>query len=187
MPVALPVILALHASSAAQSARQLAREAHRCSGKLTLTGEGVGAVRVGASVAAVRRACHAPVRKLKKGETPSPPDLLELKIAGAPVRAEIANGRVWRVIVDDGPFRTQDRLGVGSPLSALLASPGARASQTEGVIYATTAADCGVSFALDYRPKRGEDRDSWTADGLARLPADTKVERVLMSGCKGGG
>jgi hypothetical protein len=187
MLAALPVILAVHAPSAAQAARQLAREAHRCNGKLTLTGDGVGAVRVGASVAAVRKACHAPVRKLKKGEAPPPADLLQIKIAGAPIQAEIADGHVWRVIVDDGPFRTRGKLGVGSPLSALLASGGARASETESVIYVTTAADCGVSFALDYRPRRGEDRDSWTAEGLARLPQDAKVERVLMSGCKPGG
>jgi hypothetical protein len=187
MPLALPVILAVHAPTAGQVARQLAREAHRCSGKLTLTGDGVGAVRVGASVAAVRKACHAPVHKLKKGEPPPPANLLQIKIGGAPVQAEIADGRVWRVIVDDGPFRTRWKLGVGSPLSALLASPGARASETEGAIYVTTATDCGVSFALDYRPGRGEDRDSWTAEGLARLPQDAKVERVLMTGCKPGG
>jgi hypothetical protein len=184
MPLALPVILAVHAPTAAQVARQLAREAHRCVGKLTLTGDGVGAVRVGASVAAVRRACHAPVRKLRKGEAPPPSNLLQIKIGGAPVQAEIVDGQVWRVIVDDGPFRTQGRLGVGSPLAALLASPSVRASETEGVIYATTATDCGVSFALDYRPRRGEDRDSWTPESLSRLPPDTKVERVLMSGCK---
>ena len=103
------------------------------------------------------------------------------------MQAEVADGRVWRVIVDDGPFRTQGKLGVGSPLSALLASPGARASETESVIYVSTAANCGVSFALDYKPRPGEDRDSWTAEGLARLPQDAKVERVLMSGCKPGG
>jgi hypothetical protein len=187
MPLALPVILAVHAPTAAQIARKLAAEAHRCSGKLTLTGDGVGAVRVGASVAAVRRACHAPVRKLKKGEAPPPANLLEIKIGPTPVQAEIMDGRVWRVIVDDSPLRTLDMLGVGSSLSALLASPGARASETESVIYVTTAASCGVSFALDYRPRRGEDRDSWTAESLARLPQDARVERVLMSGCKAGG
>ena len=186
MPLALPAILAVHAPTAAQIARQLAAESHRCSGKLTLTGDGVGAVRVGATVAAVRKACHAPVRKSRKGEPPPPADLLELKISGAPVRAEIEGGRVWRVVVDDGPFRTLDKLGVGSPLQDILASGPARASQIEGVIYAANTNRCGVSFALSYRPRRGEDRDNWTAEGLARLPPDTKVERVLMSGCKPG-
>ncbi len=184
MPAALPLILAVHAPTAAQIAKQLAREARRCSGKLTLTGDGVGAVRVGAQVAAVRKACHAPVRKLNKGEAPPPVNLLAFKIGPTPVQAEIEGGRVWRVVVDGGGFRTPDRLGVGSPLSALLASGPARASETEGVIYATTAANCGVSFALDYKPRRGEDRDNWTAEGLSRLPPDTKVERVLMAGCK---
>ena len=187
MPTALPVILAVHAPTAAQVAKRLAAEAHRCSGTLTLTGDGVGAVRVGAGVAAVRRACHAPLRKLKKGEPPPPADLLHIKIGPTPVQAEIMDGRVWRVIVDDGPFRTQGKLGVGSPLSALLAAPGVRASETESVIYVTTAADCGVSFALDYRPRRGEDRDSWTVESLSRLPQDARVERVLMSGCRPAG
>jgi len=186
MPAALPLILAVHAPTAAQVAKQLARESHRCSGKLTLTGDGVGAVRVGASVAAVRRACHIPVRKLKKGEAAPPPGLLRIKIGTTPLLAEIMGGHVWRVIVDGGALRTLDKLGVDSPLSAVLATPGARASETEGVVYAANAANCGISFALDYRPQRGEDRDSWTADTLSRLPSDTKVDRVMMSGCKAG-
>lgn len=186
MPLVLPVILAAHAPTAAQIARQLARESHRCSGKLTLTGEGVGAVRVGATVAAVRRACHIPRRKLKKGEVPPPEDALAFKVGSGRVQIEAMNGRVWRVMVDDGDFRALDKLGVGSPLPALLASGPARAGQTEGVIYATTAAHCGMSFALSYRPQRGEDRDNWSAEALSRLPPDTTVDRVLIEGCKPG-
>ena len=121
MAAALPLVLAVHAPTAAQAARQLAGEAHRCSGKLTLTGDGVGAVRVGATVAAVRKACHVPAIKLKKGESPPPAELLTVKIGMTEVKAEIMAGRVWRVIVDDGSLQTGDRLGVGSPLSAVLA------------------------------------------------------------------
>ena len=186
MAAALPLVLAVHAPTAAQAARQLAGEAHRCSGKLTLTGDGVGAVRVGATVAAVRKACHVPAIKLKKGESPPPAELLTVKIGMTEVKAEIMAGRVWRVIVDDGSLQTGDRLGVGSPLSAVLAAGPARASEIEGVIYAATARHCGVNFALSYNPRRGEDRDSWTAEGLARLPPDTRVERVMMAGCKPG-
>jgi hypothetical protein len=186
MPVITPLVLAVHAPTAGEVARQPPAEAQRCSGALTLTGDGVGAVRVGAPVAAVRKACDISAIKQNKGDSSPTADLLELKIGGAPVRAEISGGRVWRVLVDDRSLRTVDKLGVGSPLSALLASGPARASEIEGVIYATTARHCGVSFALSYRPRRGEDRDSWTAEGLARLPPDTKVERVMMAGCKAG-
>jgi hypothetical protein len=185
MVAALPLVLAVDAPIVAQVAKPLADEAHRCGGKMILTGDGVGAVRVGATVAAVRKACHVPAIKLKKGESP-PADLLTVKIGMTEVKAEIMAGRVWRVIVDDGSLQTGDRLGVGSPLSALLAAGPARASEIEGVIYAATARHCGVNFALSYKPRRGEDRDSWTAEGLARLPPDTRVERVMMAGCKPG-
>ena len=184
--LALPVILvADHAPTPAQAAKALAREAHLCSGKLTLTGEGVGVVRVGQPAETVRRACHIARHKPKKGEAPPPNDLLDFKIGATPVEVEIANGRVWRVTIDGGALRTADKLGVGDSLARLLASGAARAGQTEGVIYATTAAHCGMSFALTYQPKGGEDRDNWTAEALARLPADTKIDRILMSGCKG--
>ncbi len=53
------------------------------------------------------------------------------------------------------------------------------------MIYAATARHCGLSFQLDYSPRRGEDRDGWTADTLAVLPKDVKVARVLISGCRG--
>ena len=183
MPLALPVILAAHAPTAAQIARQLARESHRCSGKLTLTGDGVGAVRVGAPVAAVRRACRVPVRKARKGEAPRSPDAFVVKVGSGLVQVEARGGRVWRVLVDDGDLRTLDRLGVGSPLSALLAQGPVRAGETEGVIYATGPAHCGMAFALSYKPARGEDRDNWSAEALSRLPPDTIVDRVLIEGC----
>ena len=184
MPIAVAVILAAHAPTAAQIARQLARESHRCSGKLTLTGDGVGAVRVGATVAAVRKACHIRSRKLKKGEAPPPEDQFALRVGSAVVQVEAMGGRVWRVIVDDGDLRTLDRLGVGTPLSALMASAPTRAGETEGVVYAATAAHCGMTFALTYRPQRGEDRDNWTPEALHGLPPDTAVDRVLIEGCK---
>lgn len=183
MPVAVAAILAVHAPTAAQVARELAREARRCSGKLTLTGEGLGAVRVGASEAQVRRVCHVRKAKSKKGEAAPPPNLLTFNIGKTPVQAEIQHGRVWRVSVEGPAFKTRGKVGVDSPLSALLASGQTRASQTEGVIYASSSADCGLSFALSHHPGPGEDRDSWTADGLARLPPDTKLERALISGC----
>ena len=141
--------------------------------------------RVGQTVETLRKACHIPRRKLKKGEAPPLPSQLAFKIGSTPVLVEIDQGRVWRVIVEDGPLRTADRLGVGAPLASLLASAPAQAGETEGVLYATTAANCGISFALSYPPRRGEDRDHWTAEALARLPPETKITRVLMSGCKG--
>jgi hypothetical protein len=177
MAVSLPLILIADKPSA------LSREMRRCSGRLTVTGDGVGALRVGASVAQVRKVCRIPRLRLKRGQPPPPDTVLDFKIGPTPVQAEIQGGRVWRVIIDGPQLKTADKLGVGSPLAALLASAPARASQGEGVIYAATARHCGLSFQLDYRPRRGEDRDAWTADTLAALPKDVKVERVLISGC----
>jgi hypothetical protein len=183
----LPVILVAEhrAPTPAQAARALAREARLCSGKLTLTGEGVGVARVGQTLEAVRRTCHIPRPKLKKGERPPPEVLIEFMIGQTPVQIETAHGRVWRVIVSGGSLRTADKLGVGDSLAGLLASGPARASEAEGVIYVAAAAHCGMSFALSYQPARGEDRDGWTAEGLARLPPDVTISRILMTGCKG--
>ena len=183
----LPVILVAdhRAPTPAQSAKALAREARLCSGKLTLTGEGVDAVRVGQTVEAVRRTCHIAKPKLKKGEAQRPESLIEFMIGQTPVQIETAQGRVWRVIVSGGSLRTADKLGVGAPLAGLLASGPVRAGETEGVLYATAAAHCGMSFALSYQPAAGEDRDNWTADGLARLPRDTTISQILMTGCQG--
>jgi hypothetical protein len=183
----LPVILVAdhRAQTPAQAAKALAREARLCGGKLTLTGEGVGVVRVGQPVETVRRVCHIARPKLKKGRPPPPETLIEFMIGGAPVQIETSQGRVWRVIVSGGSLRTADKLGVGDSLANLLASAPARAGETEGVIYAATAAHCGMSFALSYQPTGGEDRDSWTAESLARLPPDTTISRILMTGCKG--
>jgi hypothetical protein len=180
MAAYLPLILIANKPTALQ------REMRRCSGKLTVTGDGVGALRVGASVAAVRKVCRIPRVKLKRGEAPPPANLLEFKIGSTPVMAEIQDGRVWRIVIDGPQLKTADKLGVSSPLTALLAAGPAQASQGEGVIYATTAHHCGLSFQIGYRPRHGEDRDAWTADALAALPKDVRINRVLISGCHAG-
>ena len=182
----LPVILVAEhrAPTPAQAAKALAREARLCSGKLTLTGEGVGAARVGQTVEAVRRTCHIPRPKRKKDQPPPSEALIEFMIGQTPVQIETAHGRVWRVIVSGGPLRTVDKLGVGDPLAGLLATGPARAGEAEGVLYAANAAHCGMSFVLSHQPARGEDRDNWTAEGLARLPPDVTISRILMTGCK---
>jgi len=184
MPLALPAILAVHAPTAAQIARQLAAESHRCSGKLTLTGDGVGAVRVGATVAAVRKACHVGRVKKQRDDEAQLERVLEFKIGKTPITAELDHGRVWRVVVDGEDLKTLDKLGVGSPLSSLLAYGDVTAAEGEGWLYATIPGRCGVSFRLSYEPKTGEDRDNWTTALLSRLPADTQVTQVLLFGCK---
>ena len=178
------MIYALPVTLIANKPTPLEREMKRCTGKLTVTGDGVGAVRVGESLAQVKKVCRIRPVRLKKGERPPPDDLLDFKIGPTPVQAQIEGGRVWRIVVDGPLLKTGDRLGVGSPVSALLAAGPARASQREGVIYASLPNRCGLIFQLSYRPRRGEDRDAWTPDTLALLPAEAVIERVLISGCR---
>lgn len=181
---AAPFILAVHAPTAAQVAKELAREARRCSGKLTVTGDGVGALRVGASVAAVRKVCRIPRTRKKLDSEAIPVRYLDIRIGPTPVQAEIDQGRVWRVVIDGPALKTADKIGVGSPLANLLASGPVTASEGEGVLYAVSPRHCGMSFELSYRPKDGEDRDAWTTDTLMLLPKDVKINRVLAFGCR---
>jgi hypothetical protein len=141
----------------------------------TLTGNGLGALRVGASVEEVARAC----RVIRDATAPGPEGMTERRIVvdlgRASVSAVVDSGRVWRVHVRTPAFRTADWLGVGTPGRALRRS-GAQVLTGEGAHFIRLASHCGLSFRL-----RGVEFGRLRTP--AQIPDTAVVDEVLAVGC----
>lgn len=151
------------------------------SSALVVSDQGVGAVRIGASVRAVRAECQVVSDRTELGAEAIPGRVLRVRIGRSLVEAEIDNGRVWRLSFDDPRLRTSDGLAAGVPLARLLDLPGLAGA--EGSLFATTPTHCGMSFQLNYEPTDQEHRGTWTSAQLAALPSKVAVTRVLVFGC----
>ena len=145
-----------------------------------LTGDGVGPVRIGATVDALRSQCAIVAEGTRPGPEGSTSRFVTVAMNADSVDAEIVDGRVWRVPVTSSRLRTQDGLGVGTPLARLLEIRDVRPAMGEG-LYVLSPAHCGVSFQL--ANPGGSLPPATTVAELRRLPASTVVDRVLLTGC----
>ena len=144
----------------------------------SVTGDGIGALRVGATVEDVARQC----RVVRDATAPGPEGMPERRIVvdlgRDSVSAVVDSGRVWRLHVRTPAFRTADSLGVGTP-GPTLRRPGAQVLTGEGAVFVTLPSHCGLSFRL-----RGVEFGRVTRP--AQIPDTAVVEEVLAFGCSGG-
>lgn len=145
-------------------------------------GDGIGALRIGATVDSVRRSCRVVRDTTEMRAEGLPVRILAVAALGDTVEAEVDSGRVWRIAVTSARFRTTDSLGVGVPIGRLLAVPGIRGLTGEGTLYLVSPTHCGLSFRVT-NPQRAL-RADWTLPLLKRLPATSVVTQVLVLGCK---
>ena len=140
-----------------------------------LTDSGIGALRIGATVAEVRSRC------MVLGEdtvAPGPEGQTEHRLVvvtgAANTTAAIVDGRVWRLYVASPRFKTPDSLGVGTRVGELR-GPRARLARGEGT-FVLRDDHCGLSFQLGPGVPAG-------AATLDAVPDSVRVRRVLVIAC----
>jgi hypothetical protein len=149
-----------------------------------IRGEGIGELRIGITVDAVRQRCTVVRDTTVIDIEGMPARKLAVMFAQDTVEAEIVNGRVWRLAVHSPRLRTADSLGVGTPLARLVNLKRPRGMTGEGKFFVASPDHCGMSFRLAITGGGGSgDLDS---AGLARLPKSTPVSEVLVFGCRPG-
>jgi hypothetical protein len=153
-----------------------------CSSTL-LRGTGIGALRIGATLASVRSSCDVRDEATIAGAEGMPARIAYVEVNGKLVEAEIVDDKVWRLAIGLPDFRTSDSLGVGTPLSRLLKLPQPRGMMGEGALYFASPAHCGLSFKLSENRPLPPSGQNWNAAALSRLPPTTKVTEVLAVGC----
>lgn len=144
--------------------------------------EGIGQLRIGASVDSIRQKCKV-VRDTTVQDSEG---MLQREIVVVfsrdTVTADIVSGRVWRIAVGSPGLQTADSLRVGKNVARLLQLKNPRGMVGEGEFFVASSQHCGMSFRLalaGHAVYRGDlDRA-----GLARLPASTIISEVLVFGC----
>ena len=153
-------------------------------GATTISGDGIGALRIGAPADSVRRQCVVVRDTTELRGEGLPTRVMTVSLGATPVEAEVVDGRVWRIAVTEPELRTSDSLGVGTSLGRLLTLRGARALTGEGEAFVVSPAHCGLSFQLS-EPELDVPEDNSDTPVLRRLPRSTTVTRVLVTGCRG--
>jgi hypothetical protein len=151
-------------------------------GGTTLSGRGVGALRIGMSVDAVRGACRILSDTTRLASEGQRARFIGVGFGTETLEAEIVNDRVWRIDVRSPRFRTSDGLGVGAPLSRLLSLKSPRGLTGEGQLFVVSPDHCGLSFRLSDNGSSARSQN-WDRAALSRLPPGTVVDRVLAVGC----
>jgi hypothetical protein len=141
-----------------------------------LTPAGIGDLRVGVSIAAIRSRCTIVADTTLPGPEGTRERRVTVLLAGDSVTATVDGDSVWRIEVDSPTFRTRDSLGVGTLGRDLKRAPGTIATG-EGNVAALRTDHCGLSFLL----AGATARTRW-----ATLPDSARVRRVLIIGCPNG-
>jgi hypothetical protein len=151
-------------------------------GGTTLSGRGVGALRIGMSVEAVRRVCRVLSDTTRLASEGQRARFIGVGFGTETLEAEIVNDRVWRIDARSPRFKTGDGLGVGTPLSRLLSLKSPRGLTGEGQLFVASPDHCGLSFRLSDNGSNARSQN-WDRAALSRLPSGTVVDRVLAVGC----
>ena len=138
-----------------------------------LTANGVGDLRVGATVAEVRSRCDIVEDTTLPGPEGTQERRLTIALRSDSIEAIVDGDRVWRVEVTSSRYRTSDSLGVGSRGWELKRGRGEIATG-EGNVAVVREDHCGLSFFVS----RVKPVETWRS-----LPDSALVYRVLAFGC----
>lgn len=167
-------------SSPTTSSGQASRSA--CGDEI-LADEGIGELRIGATVASVREKCSILRDTTVIAAEGMPARKLAIALSRDTVEAEIVSDRVWRIAVLSPRLRTADSLGVETSRARLLQLTNPRVMTGEGQLFAMSTEHCGMSFRLANTGPGALGR-SVERGGLAGLPESTVVSEVLIFGCR---
>lgn len=161
-------------------ARQGADQRPDCADS-TLSASGVGAVRLGRTVAEIRRLCAVQSDTLRNTWEGGPVRVLRVVVGHATVDAWIEGDSVRRVDVTSSAYRTEGGHGVGTYLVRLLGDETLRGAADNGWLVVGRSTECGIQYAF-----RSSVRFSQSPVGVAvlrRLPP-MKVDEVRVVPCQ---
>jgi hypothetical protein len=147
-----------------------------------ITGDGIGALRIGLPVDSVSLLCKVTRDTLGRDIEGMMARVLSVAIDSDTVLAEISDMRVWRILVRSQELYTVDSLSVGSSIKMLTSLPDLNPMVGEGYLYVTSSAHCGLSFRLS-EPPSAAPHGEWKSADLATLAAKVHVTRILIFGC----
>jgi hypothetical protein len=111
----------------------------------TITGEGIGAMRIGAFAREIKKLCRVVSDSVEPDDEANPQRTIRVKSGSDLFAIRVDHGRVGYITVFGGPWTTGRGIGVGSLLSKLFALPQLEGGEGEGALYAFSSVFCGLA------------------------------------------
>ena len=148
-----------------------------------LTGDRVGALRLGMPADSVRSVC-AVARDTTEMPEGQATRVLVVATAGDTLRATIEAGKIYSVVVESPRFRVADSLHAGMPLSRLLGFPKLTGGRGEYGLYVWSDEPplCGISFLVDF-PGRDPMIRPVNRESLQPYASSARITQALVRGC----
>ena len=142
--------------------------------------DGIGLLRIGTSVDAIRASCTV---LTERGGANDAPMIASIDLGKDTAAAEFTSGVLRRITFHHSAYRTTDSLGVGVRVTRLMNLRGSAGLTDRGRLYATAPAYCGLRFMLvDPAPAPPSAQSGRAA--LRRLSGETKVRELEVVGCQ---
>jgi hypothetical protein len=171
------------AASTAISTTATATSSAGCTGRL-VTGEGVGPIRIFASLDSIRQICPIVRDTTVQASVGLAAERLVSVLMGADTAVVgVRRGRVVQILLTSAHFATADSIGVGTTLARLLRFARGKGYGVGGDLLIATPTKCGLTFGMTGRYADLPDglKDSTT---LNRVPATATVNRIRIDGCE---
>jgi hypothetical protein len=141
--------------------------------------DGIGVLRVGTSLDAVRTNCTVISERTGANDVPV---IAMVDLGRDTAAVEFLNGVLQRITLHHQAYRTADSLGVGTHITRLLAMRGVTGITDRGKLYAVSPAYCGLRFMLVNPAPAPPSAQSGRA-ALRRLEGEVRVLELEIAPC----
>lgn len=141
--------------------------------------DGIGVLRIGISVDAVRSSCAIISERPGANDAPL---IARVDLGLDTAKAEFVSGILRRITLYHQAYRTADSLGVGTRVTRLLNLRSATGLTERNRFYAVSPAYCGLQFMLEAPAPRRPAAQSGRAS-LRRQSGETKARELEIVGC----
>jgi hypothetical protein len=141
--------------------------------------DGIGVLRVGTSLDAVRASCA--ILSEHQGASDAPM-IARVDLGLDTATTEFVSGILRRITLHHQAYRTADSLGVGTRITRLMNLRSVAGLTERNRLYAVTPAYCGLRFMLEDPAPRLPSAQSGRA-ALRRLSGETKTLELEIVGC----
>ena len=142
--------------------------------------DGLGVLRIGTSLDAVRASCTVLSERVGANDGPV---VAHVDLGRDTAVVEFVSGALRRITLHHQAYRTADSLGVGTHIARLINMPKVTGLTERGRLYAIAPAYCGLRFMLaDPAPALPSAQSGRAA--LRRLAGETRTRELEIVGCE---
>lgn len=141
--------------------------------------DGLGLLRIGTSLDAVRAGCAVISEQPSAGDTTM---IVKVDLGRDTADVAFANNVLRRITLHHQAYRTADSLGVGTHVTTLMRLRDAAGLVDRNRLYAVTPAYCGLRFMME-SPAPAPPAAQRGRAALRRLSGETRTKELEIVGC----